>query len=103
MVDNIVRDSQYFLFLAFVILCGFAFGLRVLFRHTAVDNKQELGVLWQANSTSNSTLYADNDDVRQAYGTAWRSLGTLFYALLGDFDPAVSGKSIKNCFECLVT
>ena len=93
MVDNIARDSQHFLYLAFVILCGFAFSLRILFRHTVPENNSELdssNVPNAVNNAQNSPVCGSEVDAQEAFGSPWRSLATLFYALLGDFDPAVS-------------
>lgn len=81
MIENIVNDCISFLFLAFVMLFGFALALHVLFRGITE------GVL-ELEDKSN----AEDDtiqDASDAFGTFQSSLATLFYALLGAFEPEV--------------
>ena len=70
MIDNIAKDCVAFLALAFVVLVGFAIALHVLFR--SVPNDRE-----------------GCSDVSDAFGTFPSSLVSLFYALLGAFEPEV--------------
>lgn len=70
MIENIIKDCIAFLALAFVVLFGFALALRVLFRGVQPESYTR-------------------EDYRQ-FGTFQESLLTLFYALLGTFDPEVA-------------
>lgn len=68
MIDNIIQDCVSFLGLAFVILFGFGLALHILFRHALAGDEVV-------------------DGLSDAYGTLQSSLATLFYALLGTFEP----------------
>ena len=69
MIDNIVKDCIAFLALAFVVLFGFALALHVLLRNVSCDESES--------------------ESCDAYGSFRDSLLSLFYALLGTFEPEV--------------
>ena len=77
MIENIIKDCFAFLALAFVVLFGFALALHVLFRSVPIETDGDRG------------LNADEIDVRHPFDTYRDSLLSLFYALLGAFEPDV--------------
>ena len=93
MIDFIFQDAFYFLGLALVVMIGFALGLRFLLRHAAnvpndtpsVDHSTDSG-----NCTSHLGEESDADKIQDAFGSIIRSVETMFYALLGEFDLDVS-------------
>ena len=88
MIQNIVNDCVSFLFLAFIVLFGFALALHVLFRGL-MD-----GAL--AHGGESNADDSNNKDVEDAFGTFQSSLATLFYALLGAFEPEVNKPVLHN-------
>ena len=93
MIDYIFQDAVYFLGLAFIVLCGFAFALSFLLRHAASDYPH----LSVTDNVSNSTdsekakdIEENREKARDAFGDIFRSVETLFFALLGDFDRDVN-------------
>ena len=93
MIDNIAKDCVYFLGLASIILFGFSLALHVLFRGVldlqildeAVEDPEQLvtvSTLTEANWDAVVT-----GDVERDFGSFQDSLVTLFYALLGNFEP----------------
>ena len=53
MIDNVIRDSAYFLGLALLILVGFALGLRVLLRHVAHRVEREEAAVFDPDGVPN--------------------------------------------------
>ena len=93
MIDRIFKDVFYYLGLVFIVLIGFALGLRFLLRHAAnVPNDPPSGVdsTHSADSTSQPAEESDADKVQDAFGDIFRSLETMFLAVLGEFEPEVS-------------
>lgn len=82
MIDNIAKDCVAFLALAFIILVGFAIALHVLFKSVANESD-------------------DCADVSDAFGTFPSSLLSLFYALLGAFEPEARCRCSKTADRCL--
>lgn len=70
MISNIVQDCISFLGLAFIVLFGFGLAMHILFRHEMRGDE-------------------NSEDASEAYGSLQASLVTLFYALVGGFEPEV--------------
>ena len=79
MVCNIAQDCLVFLVLSCFVLMSFSLSLLMLFRSHLPDE----------NDKRPLSHNEDKVQVRDAFGTLDRSLLTLFYALLGDFDQEV--------------
>eukprot|EP00210_Caulerpa_lentillifera_P006581 g6286.t1 len=83
LIENVVRDCFPFLFLAGVVLLGFSIGLFVLFQNSLKDFHEH---------------NADDDikKVHNSFGTPWNSIETLFYAMIGTFEPEIyrSGETL---------
>lgn len=67
MISNIAMDCNTFLILSFIVLSGFSLALHVLFRQTEYEDEL----------------------VDSSFRTLTNSFRTLFYALLGAFEPEV--------------
>mgnify|MGYP000459425404 CR=1 FL=1 len=70
MIGNIIQDCILFLGLAFIVLFGFGLAMYILFRHEAHGDE-------------------GNEEASDTYGSLQASLLTLFYALVGGFEPEV--------------
>jgi len=83
MINHIVRDCIAFLFLAFVVLFGFALALHVLFRGLVEESSQ--------NCSSDPCHVQESDVIAgvDAFGSCEGSLAKLLFALLGAFEPEV--------------
>ena len=71
MIDDVLNDCLAFLVLGLDVLFGFSVALYITFRHSSNGSEDT------------------RDAVEEAYGSFQRSLLTLFYALLGDFEQNV--------------
>jgi len=86
----VVHDCRPFLGLAFVILAGFSVALFVLFQCCSIP------------PSTNATEEEDDDDdegdlIHESFGSQWRSLSTLFYAMVGTFEVEVRLWGLKEC------
>eukprot|EP00210_Caulerpa_lentillifera_P007810 g7453.t1 len=73
MIENIIKDCAPFLVLALVILLGFSFAMFVLFQQALHENDH--------NDT--------RDLIKQSFGNPWKTMVTMFYAMVGTFEPEV--------------
>ena len=102
MIDYIFQDAVYFLGLAFIVLCGFALALGFLLRHAASDYPRLSVTNSRINSTTSESATEQEEkaqDVQDAFGDIFKSLETLFFALLGEFDRDVSLSSLLVAFR----
>lgn len=77
LVENVVRDCIPFLLLTLGVLAGFGFAMFALFQ----------SILYELDfEEDNETRIA----IDQGYGNPIKSMLTLFYAMVGMFDPTVS-------------
>ena len=83
MIYSIVWDSSIFLGLAFIVMIGFGVGMPALFRKPS-GTEDEI------------------DDVKDAFGQINSSLETLFFALVGNFQPTVRCLYLHNNNEVRV-
>lgn len=94
MIDNILQDCIHFLGLAFVVLFGFGLALHVLSRGIQPLDLDGGDGFDNDDALVNQLLPVIIEDeieaeVADAFGTFPRSLLTLFFALLGNFNPEV--------------
>lgn len=84
MIESIVKDCVPFLALAFAILVAFSFSLFVLFQHSLQEKRVLIG-------------HGDEDEVKsnvdQCFGDPLKAMVTLFYAMIGTFEPKVEDLS----------
>lgn len=85
LVDNVISDCLPFLFLAFVILVGYSIALFVIFQFYLEDHPNASE---QPEGELGRLMY-------EQYGTPWRSVSTLFYAMVGTFEAQVSLYSLS--------
>ena len=88
MINDVANDCIVFFALGSVILFGFSLSLHVLFRHVnpaTMETESPTG-----DSQSDGEFDAVADRVHDAFGTLPKSILTLFFAMLGDFDQEVS-------------
>eukprot|EP00210_Caulerpa_lentillifera_P007761 g7406.t1 len=78
MIQSVIKDSLPFLFLAFVLLIGFSITLFGLFQHSLQEKRKRSG---------------EDDDVahmiEQSFGNPPKAMLTLFYAMVGTFEPEI--------------
>eukprot|EP00210_Caulerpa_lentillifera_P007789 g7433.t1 len=93
MIENVIKDCLAFLVLTIVILIGSSLTLFILFQFPLQINKT-----YEANSKHEDikgTFEDENkeDEVRtimeQSFGDPWKAVITLFYAMIGTFEPTV--------------
>lgn len=75
MIENVVKDCFPFLFLSIVILLGFGFSLFGVFTLMQVDQND-----WNELA----------DKIEISFGSPWKSILTMFYAMAGTFDQEVN-------------
>lgn len=106
MIENVINDSKYFLMLAFLVLVGFGLALFTVLQycvdselnetyspeeenHIAVD-EQSLTTLIQ----DDKQVDAADDDIEEViksdFRSSYRAILTMFYAMVGTFNPEVS-------------
>ena len=97
MIYNIARDCVAFLCLSFIVLFGFGLALHVLFRGISASTEEDV-------SNARDDFIQDEDSVAAsaAFGTFKQSLVTLFYALLGAFEPEVTTRTKSGHIESYV-
>lgn len=76
LIENVFHDCVPFLILSGVVLLGFSIGLFVLFQEPLKDYDA-------------STADDDMKKVHDSFGTPWNAMETLFYAMVGTFEPEV--------------
>ena len=92
MIVNITWDSIPFLLLASNVLFGFGVAMPVMLRSSDSDNTcdAETDNVHCTVKSGDANCTIQNDDVhctiQNDFGSFHKSLLTLFYALLGDFD-----------------
>eukprot|EP00210_Caulerpa_lentillifera_P007841 g7483.t1 len=80
MIENIIKDCVPFLSLALVILLGFSFALFILFQRALHEKK----------SIDNEDDYNETRDmIEQSFGDPWKAIVTMFYAMIGTFEPKI--------------
>lgn len=87
MIENVIKDCLYFLMLACLILVGFGLALFTMMRYCIDDHKDGDG-----SSPSNSTQERDDQVEKQlesSFRTPYKAILTLFYAMVGTFEPEV--------------
>eukprot|EP00210_Caulerpa_lentillifera_P007820 g7462.t1 len=80
MIENIIKDCVPFLGLAVVILFGFSFALFILFQQALHEIK-----LIDNEDDNNET----KDIIEQSFGDPWKAIVTMFYAMIGTFEPKI--------------
>ena len=93
MIHHIFQDSVYFLGLALIVMCGFALALYFLFRHVTSDYPRPFLTSSELNLTNFETainMEETKEKARDAFGGFLKSVETLFFALLADFERDVS-------------
>eukprot|EP00210_Caulerpa_lentillifera_P007751 g7397.t1 len=80
MIENIIKDCVPFLGLALVILLGFSFALFILFQQ-ALHEIKSIGNEGDNNET--------RDMIEQSFGDPWKATITMFYAMIGTFEPKI--------------
>lgn len=75
-IETVVRDCVPFLVLTNVVLVGFGIGLFVVFQEPLKDFDA-------------GTADEDMKKVHDSFGTPWNAMETLFYAMVGTFEPEV--------------
>eukprot|EP00210_Caulerpa_lentillifera_P007783 g7427.t1 len=80
MIENIIKDCVPFLGLALVILLGFSFALFILFQQALHEIK-----LIGNEDANNET----RDVIEQSFGDPWKAIVTMFYAMIGTFEPKI--------------
>lgn len=77
MIENVLRDCMSFLLMAFVVLVGFSISIFIIVQHLLDDHTTE-----------------KEDDpmpaIKASFGSLLRVMVTLFYIMLGMFEPEVS-------------
>eukprot|EP00210_Caulerpa_lentillifera_P007787 g7431.t1 len=80
MIENIIKDCVPFLGLALVILLGFSFALFSLFQQ-ALHEIKLIGNEADTNET--------REIIEQSFGDPWKAIVTMFYAMIGTFEPKI--------------
>eukprot|EP00210_Caulerpa_lentillifera_P007778 g7422.t1 len=80
MIENIIKDCIPFLGLALVILLGFSFALFIFFQQALHEIK-----LIDNEDANNET----RDIIEQSFGDPWKAIITMFYAMIGTFEPKI--------------
>jgi len=80
MIESVIKDCIPFLILTFVILVGFSLALFVLFQHS-LQEKREQQDYKEDNEIKNT--------IEQCFGDPGKTMVTLFYAMIGTFEPKV--------------
>jgi len=83
MIENVVRDCVPFLTLAFSILGGFSCCLFVLFQHSLQEKKM------QQDTEEEEEKDEFKNAIKQCFGDPLKAMVTLFYAMIGTFEPKV--------------
>eukprot|EP00210_Caulerpa_lentillifera_P007770 g7414.t2 len=78
MIENIVKDCVPFLGLALVILLGFSFALFSLFQQAL----HEIKLIGKEHDIKET-----RDVIEQSFGDPWKAIITMFYAMIGTFEP----------------
>eukprot|EP00210_Caulerpa_lentillifera_P007802 g7446.t1 len=78
MIKKVIEDCIPFLFIAFIILTGFSLTLFGLFQQV-LHNEESKNSEGEENETRNM--------IKQSFGDPWKGMVTLFYAIIGAFQP----------------
>lgn len=88
MIENIVNDCVPFLSLAFVILAGSSLALFILFQSSLHERRSDEGS-------------GEEDEIKamieQCFGDPIKAMVTMFYAMIGTFEPTVTQTSNVLC------
>lgn len=93
MIENIVRDCLSFVLLVGCALIGFGLALYVAF-HYSLDHSSCNINEGQEGECKESEI---KEQIDMDYGSPWKAILTMFYAMLGTFEPEVSASKHSNC------
>ena len=120
MVSDVAKDCFAFVALGFAVLLGFGVAFHVLFRHilaqdddaeppapcpTSTNHHPDVLSFFQnrggGGGGGTASHSEDDDGAKGAFGTLPKSLLTMFYALLGEFDSDVSPSAVDDRTGCM--
>lgn len=83
MIENVIKDCVPFLALSFSILVGFSLALFILFEHSLQEKRLCKDV--EEDRKDDEIKNA----IEQSFGDPGKAMVTLFYAMIGTFEPKV--------------